>query len=133
VATPSHLIPSTHTGSLPRPDDLIQIMWAVGDGIPVDKKALDERVQKAIQEVVDKQVKAGVTIINDGEMSKPSYATYVKDRLSGLLANPFRTISSTTLLISPAVQKPWQVTLDGASVPHLLAPAQLKSSTAKPP
>jgi len=83
VATPSHLIPSTHTGSLPRPDDLIQIMWAVGDGIPVDKKALDERVQKAIQEVVDKQVKAGVTIINDGEMSKPSYATYVKDRLSG--------------------------------------------------
>lgn len=79
----SHLIPSTHTGSLPRPDDLIQIMWAVGDGIPVDKKALDERVQKAIQEVVDKQVAAGVTIINDGEMSKPSYATYVKDRLSG--------------------------------------------------
>jgi len=83
VATPSHLIPSTHTGSLPRPDDLIQIMWAVGDGIPVDKKALDERVVAAIQEVVNKQVAAGVTIINDGEMSKPSYATYVKDRLSG--------------------------------------------------
>ncbi len=79
----SHLIPSTHTGSLPRPDDLIQIMWAVGDGIPVDKNALDERVSRAIQEVVDKQVKAGVSIINDGEMSKPSYATYVKDRLSG--------------------------------------------------
>ena len=79
----SHLIPSTHTGSLPRPDDLIQIMWAVGDGIPVDKVALDARVSKAIQEIVDKQVAAGVTIINDGEMSKPSYATYVKDRLSG--------------------------------------------------
>ena len=79
----SHLIPSTHTGSLPRPDDLIQIMWAVGDGIPVDKVALDARVSKAIQEIVNKQVAAGVTIINDGEMSKPSYATYVKDRLSG--------------------------------------------------
>ncbi|MFN5841539.1 MAG: cobalamin-independent methionine synthase II family protein [Acidimicrobiaceae bacterium] len=79
----SHLIPSTHTGSLPRPDDLIQLMWAVGDGIPVDKAALDARVSKAIQEVVNKQVAAGVTIINDGEMSKPSYATYVKDRLSG--------------------------------------------------
>ena len=79
----SHLIPSTHTGSLPRPDDLIQLMWAVGDGIPVDKAALDARVIKAIHEIVDKQVKAGVTIINDGEMSKPSYATYVKDRLSG--------------------------------------------------
>ena len=79
----SHLIPSTHTGSLPRPDDLIQIMWAVGDGIPVDKQALDDRVSSAIKELVGKQVAAGVTIINDGEMSKPSYATYVKDRLSG--------------------------------------------------
>jgi len=76
-------IPSTHTGSLPRPDDLIQIMWAVGDGIPVDATALDQRVSSAIDEVVRKQVEAGVTIINDGEMSKPSYATYVKDRLSG--------------------------------------------------
>ena len=79
----THSIPSTHTGSLPRPDDLIQIMWAVGDGIPVDAKALDQRVCSAIDEVVRKQVEAGVTIINDGEMSKPSYATYVKDRLSG--------------------------------------------------
>jgi 5-methyltetrahydropteroyltriglutamate--homocysteine methyltransferase len=83
MASPSHLIPSTHTGSLPRPDDLIQLMWAMGDGIPVDKNALDDRISKAIVEIVEKQVKAGVTIINDGEMSKPSYATYVKDRLSG--------------------------------------------------
>ena len=79
----SRTIPSTHTGSLPRPDDLIQIMWAVGDGIPVDSHALDHRINAAIDEVVRKQVEAGVTIINDGEMSKPSYATYVKDRLSG--------------------------------------------------
>jgi 5-methyltetrahydropteroyltriglutamate--homocysteine methyltransferase len=79
----SRTIPSTHTGSLPRPDDLIQIMWAVGDGIPVDAQALDKRISQAIDEVVRKQVEAGVTIINDGEMSKPSYATYVKDRLSG--------------------------------------------------
>jgi len=79
----SRTIPSTHTGSLPRPDDLIQIMWAVGDGIPVDAQALNQRISQAIDEVVRKQVEAGVTIINDGEMSKPSYATYVKDRLSG--------------------------------------------------
>jgi 5-methyltetrahydropteroyltriglutamate--homocysteine methyltransferase len=58
-------------------------MWAVGDGIPVDRNALDQRVAAAIDEIVRKQVEAGVTIINDGEMSKPSYATYVKDRLSG--------------------------------------------------
>ena len=78
-----HTIPCTHTGSLPRPDDLIKTMWAVGDGIPVDRAALDEKIVAAIDSVVKRQVEAGVTIINDGEMSKPSYATYVKDRLSG--------------------------------------------------
>ena len=42
----AHTIPSTHTGSLPRPDDLIQIMWAVGDGIPVDLGAHKSKMQK---------------------------------------------------------------------------------------
>lgn len=74
---------TTHTGSLPRPEDLIQIMWAKGDGIPVDQAALDARVAAAVDEIVEKQVAAGVSIVNDGEMSKPSYATYVKDRLHG--------------------------------------------------
>ncbi len=58
-------------------------MWAKGDGIPVDEKALEERVAAAVDEIVGKQVTAGVSIVNDGEMSKPSYATYVKDRLHG--------------------------------------------------
>jgi 5-methyltetrahydropteroyltriglutamate--homocysteine methyltransferase len=74
---------STHTGSLPRPDDLVRMMWAVGDGIPVDRDALAARVESAVHEVVERQVSAGVSIVNDGEMSKPSYATYVKDRLDG--------------------------------------------------
>ena len=74
---------TTHNGSLPRPADLIQIMWAKGDGVPVDEQALSERVKTAVQETVDKQINAGISVINDGEMSKPSYATYVKDRLSG--------------------------------------------------
>jgi 5-methyltetrahydropteroyltriglutamate--homocysteine methyltransferase len=74
---------TTHTGSLPRPDDLIQIMWAKGDGIPVDAVALSDRIAAAVQQVVDRQSEAGVSIVNDGEMSKPSYATYVKDRLHG--------------------------------------------------
>ena len=71
----SRRILTTHTGSLPRPDDLIQIMWAKGDGIPVDESALETRVKSAVDETVDKQLKAGISVINDGEMSKPSYAT----------------------------------------------------------
>jgi 5-methyltetrahydropteroyltriglutamate--homocysteine methyltransferase len=83
MSTGADRILTTHTGSLPRPDDLIRIMWAKGDGIPVDEAALAERVASAVQEMVDRQAAAGIAIVNDGEMSKPSYATYVKDRLHG--------------------------------------------------
>ena len=58
-------------------------MWAKADGVPVDEDALARRVATAVQEVVDRQRDAGITVVNDGEMSKPSYATYVKDRLHG--------------------------------------------------
>src|ERR1700682_1903831 len=74
---------TTHTGSLPRPDDLIRMMYAREEGVPVDPAALSERVASAVEEVVRKQAEAGVDVVNDGEMSKPSYATYVKDRLAG--------------------------------------------------
>src|ERR1700729_3708370 len=74
---------TTHTGSLPRPDDLIPMMYAKEEGKPVDKDALDARIRSSVGEVVGRQRKAGIDIVNDGEMSKPSYATYVKDRLAG--------------------------------------------------
>ncbi|HXX84757.1 MAG TPA: cobalamin-independent methionine synthase II family protein [Casimicrobiaceae bacterium] len=74
---------TTHTGSLPRPEDLIRAMYAREEGVPVDPAALERRVASAVEEIVRKQADAGVDVINDGEMSKPSYATYIKDRLSG--------------------------------------------------
>jgi 5-methyltetrahydropteroyltriglutamate--homocysteine methyltransferase len=74
---------TTHTGSLPRPDDLIRMMYAKEEGVPVEPAALAARVRSAVAEVVRKQADAGIDIVNDGEMSKPSYATYVKDRLAG--------------------------------------------------
>jgi 5-methyltetrahydropteroyltriglutamate--homocysteine methyltransferase len=74
---------TTHTGSLPRPDDLIRMMYAKEEGVPVDRAALDARVRAAVAEVVTKQTEAGIDLVNDGEMSKPSYATYIKDRLNG--------------------------------------------------
>ena len=74
---------TTHTGSLPRPDDLIRTMFAKEEGVPVDGAALAARIRAAVAEIVRKQAQAGVDIVNDGEMSKPSYATYVKDRLNG--------------------------------------------------
>lgn len=74
---------TTHTGSLPRPEDLIRTMYAKEEGVPVDPAALAAKVRAAVADVVKKQSDAGVDLINDGEMSKPSYATYIKDRLTG--------------------------------------------------
>jgi 5-methyltetrahydropteroyltriglutamate--homocysteine methyltransferase len=74
---------TTHTGSLPRPDDLIRIMFAKEEDVPVDQAALAGRIRSAVAAVVRQQSEAGLDVINDGEVSKPSYATYVKDRLHG--------------------------------------------------
>ncbi len=74
---------TTHTGSLPRPDDLIRAMYAKEEGVPVDPAGLAAEIRDAVAGVVARQVEAGVDIVNDGEMSKPSYATYVKNRLNG--------------------------------------------------
>jgi len=74
---------TTHAGSLPRPDDLVRMMYAKEEGQEVDRAELASHVRNAVAGVVARQLEAGVDIINDGEMSKPSYATYVKDRLSG--------------------------------------------------
>ncbi len=74
---------TTHVGSLPRPDDLIEIMFAREDGIPIDAQALAQRMERAVDDAVARQVSAQVDIVNDGEWPKPSYATYIKDRLNG--------------------------------------------------
>ena len=59
------------------------MMFAKEEGVPVDADALAARIRLAVSEVASRQLAAGVDIVNDGEMSKPSYATYVKDRLAG--------------------------------------------------
>jgi len=74
---------TTHTGSLPRPEDLVRAMYAKEEGVPVDPDALATRVASAVREVVRRQAQCGIDVIGDGEMSKPSYATYIKDRLAG--------------------------------------------------
>src|SRR5579883_2346448 len=71
---------TTHTGSLPRPQELLEALEASSSGARADFSAL---VRRAVADIVRKQVEVGVDIVNDGEMSKPSYATYIKDRLAG--------------------------------------------------
>jgi 5-methyltetrahydropteroyltriglutamate--homocysteine methyltransferase len=74
---------TTHAGSLPRPASLLPLVLAQEQGEIVEAAQLEAEVRSAVQETVRKQLDAGVDILNDGEVSKPSYATYVKDRLTG--------------------------------------------------
>jgi 5-methyltetrahydropteroyltriglutamate--homocysteine methyltransferase len=75
---------TTHVGSLPRPDDLFDMMLARMDGNPVDEAVYAERVQRAVNESVRQQADVGLDIVSDGEMGKPSFITYAASRLSGL-------------------------------------------------
>jgi 5-methyltetrahydropteroyltriglutamate--homocysteine methyltransferase len=75
---------TTHVGSLPRPDDLFELMLAKMDGEPVDETAYAERVRRAVADVVKQQVATGLDVVNDGEMGKPSFITYATQRLAGL-------------------------------------------------
>lgn len=59
------------------------MMFAKEEGVPVDTEALAARIRSAVAEVVRRQRETGLSVVNDGELSKPSYATYVKDRLHG--------------------------------------------------
>src|ERR1700720_3168736 len=66
---------TTHTGSLPRPDELTRTMFAKEEGPPGDAAAPAAAIRSAVATVVRKQSETGLDIINDGEFSKPSYAT----------------------------------------------------------
>src|SRR5712692_7633878 len=74
---------TTHTGSLPRPWDLIATLEALDAGTTPDPEAFDARVRRAVAEALRKQVAAGVDIINDGEQGKVGYSTYIRHRLTG--------------------------------------------------
>jgi 5-methyltetrahydropteroyltriglutamate--homocysteine methyltransferase len=75
---------TTHVGSLPRPEDLFDTMLDRMDGKPVDEKAYAARVRKAVADSVKQQVDAGLDVVSDGEMGKPSFITYAAQRLDGL-------------------------------------------------
>jgi 5-methyltetrahydropteroyltriglutamate--homocysteine methyltransferase len=75
---------TTHVGSLPRPDDLFEMMLARMDGKAVDEKAYAGRVRAAVQESVKQQAAVGLDVVSDGEMGKPSFITYAAQRLAGL-------------------------------------------------
>ena len=88
MKTSKDRILTTHTGSLPRPKALTELILTRETGGAVNTASFEAEAAKAVDDVVGKQVAAGIDIVNDGEMSKPSYTTYIRHRVSGIGPDP---------------------------------------------
>ena len=109
---------TTHTGSLPRPPDLVEALNAKELGRTFDAHALDKRVSRAVREVAQRQAETGLDVINDGEHSKVSWMAYARTRLSGLeeIDSPMRFRGATRdSLAFPAAYEDMKVMLAGRS------------------
>ena len=82
---------TTHVGSLPRSTAVTELVFAHERGDAIDPSRFSEVVGAAIDVVVERQVQCGIDLVSDGEMSKISYATYIKDRITGFDGDSDRT------------------------------------------
>ncbi|MYD09181.1 MAG: cobalamin-independent methionine synthase II family protein [Chloroflexi bacterium] len=83
MKTSTDRILTTHVGSMPRPQAVVDQLFAQDQGQAYDQAEFDQVMRRAVREVAAKQVAAGVDVISDGEMSKISYATYIRHRFTG--------------------------------------------------
>jgi 5-methyltetrahydropteroyltriglutamate--homocysteine methyltransferase len=88
MKTSTDRILTTHTGSLPRPKSLIDLILRREQGEAVDADVFEAATAKAVGEVVSLQAGAGIDVVSDGEMSKPSYTTYIRHRVDGIEMDP---------------------------------------------
>ena len=84
-------IQTTHVGSLPRSQAVTDLVFAAERGDAIDEAAFDRVIRAAVDTVVARQVAVGIDLVSDGEMSKISYATYIKDRITGFDGDSPRT------------------------------------------
>jgi 5-methyltetrahydropteroyltriglutamate--homocysteine methyltransferase len=79
-------IRTTHTGSMPRPPEMLEMMRAREGGQKIDEKAFEDKLTKHVAEIVRRQVECGIDVVNDGECGKPAFLAYQAERLGGLEA-----------------------------------------------
>jgi len=108
---------TTHAGSLPRPPDVL----AMAAGEALDPVASAARVRRAVADVVRRQAEHGVDVVTDGEMSKPSFITYVTERLSGF--EPSREPGAV----------PWAGSREATAFPEFYEPTLRQSPNAAAP
>jgi 5-methyltetrahydropteroyltriglutamate--homocysteine methyltransferase len=84
---------TTHVGSLPRPQPVVEMLFLKEKGEPYDAAAFERTMKQAVADAVARQRAVGIDVVSDGEMSKIGYATYIQDRLTGFGGNTDRKIA----------------------------------------
>ncbi len=82
MSEPARIL-TTHVGSLPRPAELVELVFAEDRGEDIDRERYEQLLDEAVRDRVGHQVEAGIDLVSDGEMSKIGYATFIRHRLSG--------------------------------------------------
>jgi len=98
-------IRTTHVGSLPRTQEVVDLIFAREKGLGYDQLEFDKTMTANVQQTVAKQVDAGIHIVSDGETSKISYATYVKDRYNGFGGDSERNAPADLKLFPDFLEK----------------------------
>src|SRR5579862_3507083 len=83
MKTSTNRILTTHVGSLPRPQSVVDLLFAQDRGEAVDAAQFDATMREGVRDAVANQAEAGIDVVNDGEMAKIGYATYMRHRLTG--------------------------------------------------
>lgn len=105
MQTSTQRILTTHVGSLPRPKAVADVLFARDNGALEDPDAAATTIAEAVKEVVQRQLDVGIDIVNDGEMNKISYATYIKDRVTGFAGDTPREPGQDLLDIPSLLKK----------------------------
>ena len=111
-------IKTTHVGSLPRSQEVVEFIFAREQEKQYDQTAFDACMKSAVSETVRKQIEAGVDIVSDGETSKISYATYVKDRYTGFGGDSPRNAPADLKMFPTFLQR----LADGGGTPQYARP-----------
>src|SRR5882672_4523655 len=88
---------TTHAGSLTRPPELLALLAAMERGEPVDDDAYEDCLSRAVADIVRRQAEAGIDVVDDGEMGKATWITYLYERVSGLEARMIPVADGTIL------------------------------------
>ena len=118
---------TTHTGSLPRSQEVVDFIFARENGTPYDQDGFDQTMTTAVAQTVTQQKDVGIDIVSDGETSKISYATYVKDRYTGFAGDSDRNAPADLAMFPSFLKR----LADGGGTPTYARPMCVGEVTSK--